>query len=104
MANQRRDKMTYQANNIVQLRLRVSHYATWYRTFQGNSTVRQMYGCVGGVIFRKADDPNELFIQFVWKDLEQAHEYFRSQVFQDMLRQSPSSLEITYLEYEHNFI
>ncbi len=55
----------------------VRDYDAWKPVFDGHESVRTKYGCRGHVIYRNADDPNELRVFSDWPSREQAEQFAR---------------------------
>ena len=69
------------------VRHKVQDYAKWKPGFDEHGAVRKASSSKGGLLFRNADDPNELVILLEFEDLDRAREFARSDDLRDKMRQ-----------------
>ena len=60
---------------MTRRRLEDGEYERWFARFDETAEARREAGCLGVRRFRGMDDPNEVFVVFVWKDLETARAF-----------------------------
>jgi heme-degrading monooxygenase HmoA len=60
--------------SYVMVTHKVADYARWKPIFDADGANREIAGSQGGQLWRRADDPNEVFMLFEW-DQEQARQY-----------------------------
>ena len=60
--------------SYVMVKHTVADYARWKPIFDADSATREIGGSLWGLLFRSADDPNEVVLLLEW-DLEQARQY-----------------------------
>ena len=71
----------------ILVRHKVDDFAKWKPKFDEHSGARKAAGSKGGVLFRSADDPNEMVILMEWDDLKKAKEFSRSDELRERLKQ-----------------
>lgn len=57
------------------VRHKVRDYHDWKPGFDDHGSTRKAQGSRGGMVFRNADDPNELLILMEWDNLENARQF-----------------------------
>lgn len=63
--------MTY--NFLV--RHQVADYDAWKEVFDGHADNRKSHGCNGGILFRNADNPNEVIAIWDFESVDHAREF-----------------------------
>ena len=64
------------SNVLVQLQTK--DYAIWRPVFDELAGLRKSYGCLGGQLFRRTDQPNNVAVLYEWNSAENARRYFES--------------------------
>ena len=64
---------------LIHVRHKVNDYEAWKKVFDEFIETRKAGGEKGFVIWRGADDPNNLFIIFEWDSEENAHKFMNSE-------------------------
>jgi quinol monooxygenase YgiN len=54
--------------------------------FDNHSEIRQYHGEKSYQIFKSIDDPNHLYLVFMWENGKSVQKYFSSTVFKDAMR------------------
>lgn len=80
------DPMTY-----ILVRHQVEDYETWKEGFDAHSTTREASGSQGGLLFRDAENPNEVVILLRWDDMARAQAFIGS----DDLRETMQRLGVS---------
>jgi hypothetical protein len=62
----------------VLIRHTVADYPRWKRAFDGHGRARRSGGSKGGVLFRNAARPKEVFILLRWSDVRRAKKFAKS--------------------------
>jgi quinol monooxygenase YgiN len=57
---------------------KVKDFAAWKPFYDQDAAHRKASGCKGGLLFRSADDPNEIVILFEWRSHEEARTFASS--------------------------
>ena len=70
------------------VRHKVADYAKWKPNFDQHAATRKASGCLGGQLFRTANDPNELLILFQWDDLEKARQFSQSNDLRETMQKA----------------
>jgi hypothetical protein len=60
------------------VRHEVKDYDQWKLVFDEHSAMRKSAGSKGGIVFRNADDPNEVTILFKWDSIENAIKFSKA--------------------------
>ena len=60
------------------VRHKVEDYAKWKTVFDEHGATRQAGGGQGGLLFRNADNPNELIVLWDWDSLDNARKFAAS--------------------------
>lgn len=72
----------------VLIRHRVEDYARWKPAFDKHASVRMTAGELRHMLFRTADDPNDIFILFEWDRLDKAQQFVRSEDLRKVMQQA----------------
>ena len=59
----------------VLVRHKVADFSNWKETFDGSASFRKMGGSKGGVVFRNANDPAEVFVLLEWESMDKARQF-----------------------------
>ena len=70
------------------VRHKVKDFAQWKTVFDEHGSVRRESGSKGGILFRNADDPNEVFILFEWSDLDAARKFAQSEDLRETMKRA----------------
>jgi quinol monooxygenase YgiN len=74
----------------VLVRHKVKDYAPWKAGYDEHGPARKAAGCLGTVVYRSADDPNNVVILAEWDNLENAQNFIAS----DDLRETMEGLGV----------
>jgi quinol monooxygenase YgiN len=66
----------------------VEDYAKWKPFFDQDSAARKAAGSKGGILYRSADNPNELFILWDWEDLASARKFAESPDLREIMQKA----------------
>jgi heme-degrading monooxygenase HmoA len=69
----------------------VEDYARWKAGFDGNGASREAGGSKGAIVFRSAEDPNQVTVLLEWEDLDKARAFASS----DELREAMQHAGVT---------
>jgi heme-degrading monooxygenase HmoA len=62
----------------ILVRAKFEDYARWKPVFDEHAATRKASGSKGGLVFRNANDPNELVVLLEWENLEKAYQFAQS--------------------------
>ena len=65
---------------------KVEDYEKWRPGFDEDISTRRESGSKGGLLFRNADDPNEVVILLEWDDLENARQFAQSEDLREIMQ------------------
>lgn len=68
------------------VRHNVVDYENWKPIFEEHGSTRRESGSKGGLLFRNADDPNEVVILLEWDDLENARQFAQSEDLREIMQ------------------
>ena len=68
------------------IRHKVKSFANWKSAFDEHASVRKAAGSKGGILFRSAEDPNEVVILFQWSDLGAARKFAQSENLREVMK------------------
>jgi heme-degrading monooxygenase HmoA len=71
----------------ILVRHKVQDYAKWKPGFDEHATTRKANGSKGGLVFRNADDPNEVLVLLEWDDLEKARQFAQSSDLREKMQE-----------------
>ena len=71
----------------ILVRHKVQDYAKWKPGFDEHATTREANGSKGGLVFRNADDPNEVLVLLEWDDLEKARQFAQSSDLREKMQE-----------------
>ena len=71
----------------ILVRHKVQDFADWKPGFDAHATARGASGSKGGLVFRNADDPNEVVILLEWDDLEKARQFAQSDELREKMQE-----------------
>ena len=80
---------------------RVSDFETFKKVFSDDAERREALGSTGGVVYRVADDPDNVIVILEWETLEGAREFAGSLEFEQAMEWSASHVatpRVTVLE------
>ena len=64
---------------------KVKDFAVWKPLFDQDAAHRKATGSKGGLLFKSADDPNDIFILFEWQSQEEARAFTSSVDLKDTM-------------------
>jgi hypothetical protein len=80
---------------------RVGDFATFQEVYLDDAERRERLGCRGGVVFRVADDPDNVIVMLEWETLDGAREFAGSLELEQAMEWSTSNVStprVTVLE------
>ena len=66
----------------------VEDYKKWRPLFNEHGKVRSEQGSKSGIIFRSANDPNEIFALFEWDSVENAKKFAQSDSLKETMKKA----------------
>jgi len=57
---------------------RVADYNRWRKVFDDHASTRKKHGEISAGVFRSAEDPNKLLMEFEWDNTQNAHGFANS--------------------------
>lgn len=80
---------------------RVGDFETFREVYLDDAERRERLGCKGGLVFRVADDPNEIIVMLEWETVEGARDFAGSLELEQAMEWSTSNVatpRVTVLE------
>ena len=80
---------------------RVGDFETFKQVYADDAERRARLGCTGGVVFRVADDPDNVIVMLEWETVEGAREFAGSLELEQAMEWSTSNVatpRVTVLE------
>ena len=72
----------------IYVRHTVEDYAAWKAAFDENRTTRQAAGGRGGVVYRDADNPNQITTILEWDNLDNARRFAQSDELREAMKEA----------------
>ena len=69
------------------VRHKVKDYASWKAGYDDHGPARRAAGCQGTVVYRSADDPNQVVIVLEWDSLENAQKFAGSDELREKMQE-----------------
>lgn len=70
------------------VRHKVEDYARWKALYDEHEAAREAAGCKGTIVFRTADDPNNVVTLFEWDDLANARQFSQSDDLREKMQEA----------------
>lgn len=70
------------------VRHKVKDYATWKPVYDEHGAIRKAAGCQGTIVFRMADDPNNVIVLLEWDNLEKAQQFTQSDDLRETMQRA----------------
>ena len=71
---------------------RVGDFETFKEVYLDDAERRERLGCKGGLVFRVADDPNEIIVMLEWETVEGARDFAGSLELEQAMEWSTSNV------------
>ena len=71
---------------------RVGDFETFREVYLDDAERRERLGCKGGLVFRVADDPNEIIVMLEWETVEGARDFAGSLELEQAMEWSTSNV------------
>ena len=84
----------------VLIRHKVRDYARWRPVYDEHAGARKAGGCKDELVFRNAEDPDEVVLLFEWDDIERARKFIGSDDLREKMKEAgvEGSPDVRYLE------
>jgi len=63
----------------------VQDFGRWKPVFDEHAAVRRAAGCKGGLLFRDAENPNDVTMVFDWSDIDRAKAFAQSDNLREVM-------------------